>query len=65
MPNVLQKPNAEHALLLVQNMSCDKHCRKIINKADGMALLLELLRQYAGKHTSDSFTLDLTCSDEM
>lgn len=48
MPGALQKPNAEHALLLLQNVSCDKQCRQLLLKAEGMTLMLELLKQYAG-----------------
>jgi len=41
--DVLQRANAEAALLLLQNVSCDKLCRHAVVKAGGIELLLHLL----------------------
>lgn len=43
MPDVLLKGNAEPALLLLQNLSCEKLCRHSIIKSGGVELLLQLL----------------------
>jgi hypothetical protein len=40
---VLQKPNAEVALLLLQNASCDKLTRQALHKAEAMRVVLDLL----------------------
>lgn len=40
---MLQRANAEAALLLLQNISCDKLCRHAVVKAGGIELLLQLL----------------------
>eukprot|EP00775_Hariotina_reticulata_P009419 gene9419-9584_t len=47
VPGTLQKPNAEPALLLVQNAACDKQCRQLMRKMDAVQVLLELLQQAA------------------
>ena len=43
MPEVLQKANADPALMLLQNASCDKLCRQALIKAGGIELMLQLL----------------------
>lgn len=40
---VLQKPNAEAALMLLQNASCDRLTRQALHKAEALPVLLELL----------------------
>jgi hypothetical protein len=40
---VLQKPNAEAALLLLQNASCDRLTRQALHKAEALRVLLDLL----------------------
>jgi hypothetical protein len=44
---MLQRPNAEAALLLVQNAACDKQCRQLMRRLDAVEALLELLQQAA------------------
>lgn len=43
MSEVLNKHNAQAALLLLQNMSCDRVCRHALVKAGAVQLLLQLL----------------------
>eukprot|EP00882_Tetradesmus_deserticola_P013794 GHRQ01014650.1.p1 GENE.GHRQ01014650.1~~GHRQ01014650.1.p1 ORF type:complete len:265 (+),score=83.45 GHRQ01014650.1:224-1018(+) len=45
---VLQKPNAEAALMLLQNASCDKLTRQALHKAEALRVLLDLLASNAG-----------------